>query len=123
MIDNSNLTLQIAGPHDQETARSVAILAEELSRRGVAVTRPMEPAPEGSKSGLVFAGGSLIMAGALSSVIARSAAQVILGFIRRGAAREITIRARDAEVTINGASRETESELTAWLLRSTSDHS
>ncbi len=115
MPDDKLITLSIEGHDKAGIAHVSTMLAQELTRAGVPVTRPAESSPRGTKSGVAVFGGSLVISGALSAVAVRGAVQVILAFIRRGAAGEITVKNGDKQLTIGNASHETERMLAEWL--------
>jgi len=117
MSDDAGITISISEQQRGDVERATAMLARELAREGVPLTPSTGAAPAGAKSGIVLAGGSLVVSGALSTVAVRAAVQVILAFIRRGVVGEITVKDRDRKLTINNASSETERILVDWWLK------
>jgi hypothetical protein len=121
MPNEYEVTLSIGDQQGTDVTRATTMLVAELAREGVPVSQPGEAAPPGSKSGIVWAGGSLFISGALSTAAIRSATQVILAFIRRGIVGGITVKDGDRRMTIDNASRETEALLVDWWLKQPED--
>jgi hypothetical protein len=122
MTEDSGTTISVEDQPGLDVARSAMMLARELTREGVHVSRSAEAVPPvGAKSGVAFAGGSLVISGALSTVAARAAARVIVAFIRRGLAGEITVQNGSRKLIISNASREAERILVDWWVEQSPD--
>jgi hypothetical protein len=98
---------------DRRDAAATTDLSRELSRT-VQTQRVTAEGEEGSKSAGALLN-SLMISGVLSAASIKAVASIAIAFIRRGAARKITLKDGDREFTITDPSRETEHALTAWL--------
>jgi hypothetical protein len=82
------------------------LLARDLVHVPGLVVDPLRTAvaDDGTKSGVVEHVGALVVSGLLSAAGLKAMGDVIVAFLGRDAARSITFRRGDQEVTITGAS-------------------
>ena len=115
MAGKARITLSVVDGPTVDAARAATTLARELVREGVPVTTASGSGPEGTKSGIVIAAGSLIIGGAVSAQAVRSIAQIVMAAMRRGLAGRIQFEDGDRRIEVENASRDTERALVAWL--------
>lgn len=115
MADKDWITLSVEDGPTVDAARAATTLARELVREGIRVTTVGGSAPEGTKSGIIIAAGTMIISGAVSAQAIRSTAQIVMAAMRRGLAGRIHLEDGGRKIDVENASRDTERALVAWL--------
>lgn len=123
-MTDGRLVLLVSGPvpgSEGSAGEAAAGLLWELRHvAGVPVSavladpRPAE-APAASKGGSVGAIVELAVAGLFSATTVAAIARVAVAFVRRGAARQITLRDGRRSLSITDPSAETERAVREWL--------
>ncbi len=90
----------------EEAERLSAALRDELLLLEVAsVDRaPAGPVPDGAKSGAAQTWGALLVSGVFSAAMVKAVAQVAAEWLRRNAARSVTLEQDGRSLVIEGAS-------------------
>lgn len=95
----------------ESAASSLAVPASATSPPGVPPARPLA-VPKGGGIGTVV---ELAVTGFFSATTVAAIAQVAVAFVRRGAARQITLRDGRRSLSITDPSDETERAVREWL--------
>jgi hypothetical protein len=95
----------VDGPGDaRRQDESTRQLARDLRQVGGLSVTPLETAPAaGGKSGTVQHIGALVVSGVLSAAGLKAIGEVIVAYLARSGARQITLRDGDREVIVSGA--------------------
>lgn len=122
------VTLTVSGPvpHDRHgDAEAATALIRELHARtilhvarpdGADPAGPVSPAgPVGGKGGGLGTLAELVVTGLFSATTVAALAQVIIAFVQRGAARQITLRDGRRTLTISDPDEQTERMVADWL--------
>jgi hypothetical protein len=116
------LFLQVTGPvadsERADAAAATALLRELHAAAGVQVS-PADldsETPPGSKGGPAVSLAELAITGAFSATTLAALARIVIAFVRRGAARRITLRDGTRTLTIVDPSVRTERAVTRWLI-------
>ncbi|MEV4625728.1 hypothetical protein AB0J90_05495 [Micromonospora sp. NPDC049523] len=127
------LFLQVSGPmvdsERADAAATTALLRELRTGAGLGVSRPSpgpdpragsDPRPDtdpltGRKAGEAVSLAELVITGAFSATTLAALTQIVVAFVRRGAARRIVLRDGDRSLTIVDPSARTEQAVARWL--------
>lgn len=136
-MNSSAITLRVSGPvpgSESADAAAVAALIRELHARTILHvahptgeqpsdvtdpgdgTQPIDVAdPTGRKGTTLGTLAELVVTGLFSATTVAALAQVIIAFVQRGAARQITLRDGRRTLTISDPDEETERMVADWL--------
>ncbi|MEO3748093.1 hypothetical protein [Plantactinospora sp. B5E13] len=124
-MNRSAITLRVSGPvpgSESADAAAVAALIRELHARTIlhvahpTAEQPTDVAdPTGRKGTTLGTLAELVVTGLFSATTVAALAQVIIAFVQRGAARQITLRDGRRTLTISDPNEETERMVADWL--------